>query len=125
MAGLNALSVHLLCALFHLDVELFDSLVPELCFGLHTHGDAFAAQARANGARAMISDRAPIADPGMPVVVVPDVRASYARAAARQFAPQPEITVGVTGTNGKSSIVSFVRQIWTASGFNAGQRISS
>ena len=39
--------------------------------GLHTHGDAFAAQARANGAKAMITDRPPAADPGMPVVVVP------------------------------------------------------
>lgn len=87
--------------------------------GLHTHGDAFASQARANGARAMITDRQPAADPGMPVIVVPDVRAAYARAAARQFAPQPEVIVGVTGTNGKSSIVSFVRQIWTACGFNA------
>ena len=87
--------------------------------GLHTHGDAFAAQARANGAKAMITDRAPVADPGIPVVVVPDVRAAYARAAAKQFSPQPEIVVGVTGTNGKSSIVSFVRQIWTASGFSA------
>lgn len=87
--------------------------------GLRTHGDAFAAQAKANGARAMITDREPGVDPGMPVVVVNDVRAAYARAAARQFAPQPETTVGVTGTNGKSSIVSFVRQIWTACGLNA------
>ena len=87
--------------------------------GLHTHGDAFAAQARANGARAMVTDRAPAVDPGMPFVVVADVRAAYARAAALQYAPQPDVTVGVTGTNGKSSIVSFVRQIWTASGFAA------
>jgi UDP-N-acetylmuramoyl-L-alanyl-D-glutamate--2,6-diaminopimelate ligase len=87
--------------------------------GLRTHGDAFAAQAKANGAKAMITDREPSADPGMPVVVVNDVRAAYARAAARQFAPQPETTVGVTGTNGKSSIVSFVRQIWSACGLNA------
>ena len=42
--------------------------------GLRTHGDAFAAQAKANGARAMVTDRQPDADPGMPVVVVKDVR---------------------------------------------------
>ena len=87
--------------------------------GLRTHGDAFAAQAKANGAAAMVTDREPAADPGMPVVVVADVRAAYARAAAIQFAPQPRTVVGVTGTNGKSSIVSFVRQIWTACGIAA------
>jgi UDP-N-acetylmuramoyl-L-alanyl-D-glutamate--2,6-diaminopimelate ligase len=87
--------------------------------GTRTHGDAFAAQARANGARAMVTDRQPSADPGMPVVVVEDVRAAYARAAAKQFAPQPDTIVGVTGTNGKSSIVSFVRQIWSACGLKA------
>ncbi|RYE07917.1 MAG: UDP-N-acetylmuramoyl-L-alanyl-D-glutamate--2,6-diaminopimelate ligase [Hyphomicrobiales bacterium] len=87
--------------------------------GLHTHGDAFASQAKAKGALAMITDRAPDADPGMPVVVVGDVRRAYAQAASRQYAPQPEVIVGVTGTNGKSSIVSFVRQIWSACHFNA------
>lgn len=87
--------------------------------GLRTHGDAFAAQAKANGAKAMITDRVPASDPGMPVLVVDDVRRVYARAAARQYAPQPETIVGVTGTNGKSSVVSFVRQIWTACGIKA------
>ncbi|MEP7240063.1 MAG: UDP-N-acetylmuramoyl-L-alanyl-D-glutamate--2,6-diaminopimelate ligase [Devosia sp.] len=87
--------------------------------GLHTHGDAFAAQARERGAALMVSDRVPVVDPGMPVVVVGDVRGAYARAAARQFAPLPEVMIGVTGTSGKSSIVSFVRQIWSAAGFNA------
>ncbi len=87
--------------------------------GTKVHGDGFAAQAVQRGAVAMVSDRKPAADPGVPVVVVEDVRASYARAAARQFAPQPEVSVAVTGTNGKSSIVSYVRQIWSACGIEA------
>ena len=84
--------------------------------GTQVHGNAFVAQAAARGAVAVVSDRAPEADAGVPVVLVDDVRAVYARAAARQFAPQPEVAVAVTGTNGKSSIVSFVRQIWAACG---------
>jgi UDP-N-acetylmuramoyl-L-alanyl-D-glutamate--2,6-diaminopimelate ligase len=87
--------------------------------GTRVHGDRFAAQAVGRGASVMVSDRQPEADPGVPVVLVEDVRAAYAQAAARQFAPQPEISVAVTGTNGKSSIVSFVRQIWDACGIAA------
>ena len=87
--------------------------------GTRVHGNRFAAQAVAQGAIAVVSDQAPDADPGVPVILVDDVRSVYARAAARQFAPQPEVAVAVTGTNGKSSIVSFVRQIWTACGIPA------
>lgn len=84
--------------------------------GTRTHGDAFLGQAVKRGATVVVTDRRPAVDPDVPVIVVKDVRAAYARAAARQFAPQPEVSVAVTGTNGKSSIVSFVRQIWAASG---------
>ena len=87
--------------------------------GLKVHGDSFAADVTAKGAAVMVTDRAPATDPGLPVVIVPDVRAAYARAAARIFAPLPGVLVGVTGTNGKSSVVSFVRQIWAASGIRA------
>ncbi len=87
--------------------------------GTRVHGDGFAAQAIGRGAIAMVTDRQPDTPPGVPVVVVRDVRSAYAQAAALQFAPQPEVAVAVTGTNGKSSIVSFVRQIWTACGIEA------
>lgn len=87
--------------------------------GANVHGDSFAAQARDRGAVAMVSDRAPAADPGLPVIVVKDVRAAYARAAARQFPDMPAMEVAVTGTNGKSSIVSYVRQIWAYCGIPA------
>ncbi len=84
--------------------------------GTKVHGDQFVEQAVARGAAVVITDRELVPTPAVPVIVVRDVRAAYARAAARQFAPQPEIAVAVTGTNGKSSVVSFVRQIWQGCG---------
>ena len=87
--------------------------------GSNAHGDAFAAEAVKRGAVALVTDRAPVSDPGVPVIIVDDVRAAYAMAAARRFAPQPPVAVAVTGTNGKTSVASFVRQIWQAAGFRS------
>jgi UDP-N-acetylmuramoyl-L-alanyl-D-glutamate--2,6-diaminopimelate ligase len=87
--------------------------------GTRVHGNAFAAQAVQRGAVAVVTDTRTDVPLDVPVVLVRDVRAAFARAAARQFAPQPSVSVAVTGTNGKSSIVSFVRQIWQASGIPA------
>jgi UDP-N-acetylmuramoyl-L-alanyl-D-glutamate--2,6-diaminopimelate ligase len=87
--------------------------------GTRGHGVGFAADAAGRGAAALVTDRIPAGDCGIPVVVVGDVRAAYARAAARRFAPQPAISVAVTGTNGKTSVASFVRQLWAAGGLAA------
>ena len=84
--------------------------------GTAVHGNAFIGRSVERGAVAVVTDTAPDADPGVPVIVVRDVRAAFARAAAAVFAPQPATCVGVTGTSGKSSVVSFVRQIWAANG---------
>jgi UDP-N-acetylmuramoyl-L-alanyl-D-glutamate--2,6-diaminopimelate ligase len=43
-------------------------------------------------------------------------RAALARFAAAFYAGQPDIVAAVTGTKGKSSIVAFLREIWTALG---------
>jgi UDP-N-acetylmuramoyl-L-alanyl-D-glutamate--2,6-diaminopimelate ligase len=48
-----------------------------------------------------------------------DPRRLLARIAARFFGVQPKVTVAVTGTNGKTSVASFVRQIWAGQGFKA------
>lgn len=87
--------------------------------GTRVQGGRFAAEAAARGAVAVVTGRPLDEDPGVPVVLVEDARRSYAQAAARQFAPQPAVAAAVTGTNGKSSIVSFVRQIWSACGLPA------
>jgi UDP-N-acetylmuramoyl-L-alanyl-D-glutamate--2,6-diaminopimelate ligase len=42
-----------------------------------------------------------------------------ARAAALWFHAQPEVMVAVTGTNGKTSVATFARQIWSALDFPA------
>jgi len=82
--------------------------------GARAHGDMFAREAVQNGAIALVSDRPCSPDPGVSVVVVDDVRRAYARAAALATQPQPEVHVAVTGTSGKTSVASFVRQIWQA-----------
>ena len=87
--------------------------------GTRTDGAAFAADAVARGASAVVSERAlPLS---VPVIVVPDARAALASAAAQWFGDQPETIVAVTGTAGKTSIVSFLRQIWAHDGLAAAQ----
>ncbi|MDB5689943.1 MAG: UDP-N-acetylmuramoylalanyl-D-glutamate--2,6-diaminopimelate ligase [Sphingomonas bacterium] len=46
-------------------------------------------------------------------------RRTFARLAARFFAPFPETTVAVTGTNGKTSTVELTRQLWRSEGHPA------
>ena len=82
--------------------------------GTRAHGNAYAATAIAAGAAAIVTDTPLTAS--VPVIIVPDARAAFARAACIVFAPQPRVAVAVTGTAGKSSVVSFVRQIWQSNG---------
>ena len=81
------------------------------------HGARFAQAAMDAGAVAVLTDTAGMAeisgvDPKK-IVIADDVRASFARAAALFYGGQPKTMVAVTGTNGKTSISSFCRQIWT------------
>lgn len=85
--------------------------------GFKGDGLAFAADAKARGARVVIASRP--ADVGLPLVVVENVRAALARAAAKIFPRQPDVIAAVTGTSGKSSVVDFLRQIWIALGREA------
>lgn len=51
------------------------------------------------------------------LIVHPNPRRALALLAASFYASQPEPLVAVTGTNGKTSTVTFARQIWTRLGF--------
>lgn len=55
----------------------------------------------------------------VPVVDCKNPRHSLAIAAARYYGAQPETICAVTGTNGKTSVASFVRQIWGHLGVKA------
>ena len=82
-------------------------------------GRAFIPQALAQGAAAVL---APVDTPveAAPVLVTSgDVRRAYAIAARSFFGPQPKTCVAVTGTNGKTSVANFCRQIWAATGKKA------
>lgn len=58
-------------------------------------------------------------DPRVPTIEVDNPRETYAYLAARLYAGQPETVIAMTGTNGKSSTVEFVRQIWANAGREA------
>ena len=52
----------------------------------------------------------------LPIIEDKDPRRRLALIAARFFGLQPKTVVAVTGTNGKTSVASFVRQLWTGRG---------
>ncbi|MEL6889111.1 MAG: UDP-N-acetylmuramoyl-L-alanyl-D-glutamate--2,6-diaminopimelate ligase, partial [Pseudomonadota bacterium] len=85
--------------------------------GSRVHGADFIQYAVRMGAVAVLTDRAgaeSAADhlDGIAVVLADDPRATLSRTAALWFGGQPDTMVAVTGTNGKTSVATFVRQIW-------------
>ncbi|MET0373143.1 MAG: UDP-N-acetylmuramoyl-L-alanyl-D-glutamate--2,6-diaminopimelate ligase [Rhizorhabdus sp.] len=86
--------------------------------GARFNGEDFIDQAVADGAIAIVSA------PGVTVegsvhVADAEPRRAFAGLAARFFAPFPDTTVAVTGTNGKTSTVELTRQLWRMAGFHA------
>lgn len=88
--------------------------------GTHADGLNFVPDALAKGAVAVLGGPA-LAQKPLPVprLAAKDPRHALALVAARWSGRQPATTVAVTGTSGKTSVVNFVRQIWTALGVPA------
>ncbi len=86
--------------------------------GTVADGRHYIPQALVNGAVAVLGHDLP-GDLGAPALNAKEPRLALARAAARFYRKQPATIVAVTGTNGKSSTVDFLRQIWTAGGLRA------
>ena len=93
--------------------------------GSRVHGAAYLETALRAGASAVLTDRegasiaAPFLTDKTALVLAEDPRAAFASAAALWFGAQPPTMVAVTGTNGKTSVASFTRQIWARLGLDA------
>ena len=88
--------------------------------GTKTDGARFIDDALSRGAVAVLTTPdAPIPDADIVALRDPNPRRRFAALAARFYGPQPDTIVAVTGTNGKTSVASFTRQIWEQMGHRA------
>ncbi len=86
--------------------------------GVNMHGAEFVSFAVRMGAAAVLTDpagvkivKSELGDLPLPFLVSDDPRKALSVAAANWFGVQPSKIVAITGTNGKTSVASFYRQI--------------
>ena len=94
--------------------------------GTKVHGAEFIQYAIRMRAGAILTDRegADVAadvleESGIPLVIAEDPREALAFTASLWYEAQPEVMVAVTGTNGKTSVATFARQLWAEMGAEA------
>lgn len=94
--------------------------------GTRVHGATFIQYALRMGAAAVLTDARGaaiaadlLAGSDAALVIAEDPRQTLAGTAALWFGAQPRLMVAVTGTNGKTSVATFVRQIWAELGHAA------
>ena len=94
--------------------------------GSKVHGAEFIQYALRMGAVAVLTDAEgatlaadALAQAEVALVVTDAPREALSRAAALWYGAQPQTMIAVTGTNGKTSVSTFVRQIWIEMGLEA------
>ena len=90
--------------------------------GVKADGRAYIAEAVQRGAVAILAPIGtawPEGVPERPMLMDREPRQRLARIAALLAGKQPHTVVAVTGTNGKTSTVEFLRQLWTLAGYKA------
>ncbi len=87
--------------------------------GSAADGRAFIPQALAQGAAAILAPVDTPIDTAPLLVTSGDVRRAYALAARSFYGAQPATCVAITGTNGKTSVAAFCRQIWAGLGLKS------
>jgi UDP-N-acetylmuramoyl-L-alanyl-D-glutamate--2,6-diaminopimelate ligase len=87
--------------------------------GSREDGRVYIADAVSRGAVAVLAPEGTAWPPGVPprpLLQDPEPRRRLAQFAAALAGAQPRVIVAVTGTNGKTSTVEFLRQLWAADG---------
>jgi UDP-N-acetylmuramoyl-L-alanyl-D-glutamate--2,6-diaminopimelate ligase len=91
--------------------------------GENTHGARFASNAISRGARAIVTDAegATIAA-GLPVIIAPHARTAGALISATLYAKpmQEMVSIGITGTNGKTTVSTLLYQLFQEAGRESG-----
>ena len=87
--------------------------------GSKADGRTFITKAIELGAAAVLAPE-DVTDVGIPVIHAKDIRRAYGLAAAKFWNKQPAVCVAITGTNGKTSIAAFCRQMFQTLGRTAG-----
>lgn len=87
--------------------------------GSTVHGGEFIQYALRMGASAVLTDAKgaaiaakELAASGAALIIAEDPRGALAQTASLWFGAHPETVIAVTGTNGKTSVSTFARQIW-------------
>lgn len=95
-----------------------DAVDGSLFFGLpgtNVDGASYAKQAEENGASAVVvSNNSDVGELNIPIWRCDDPRRVLAYVSAQFYSAQPKIIATVTGTAGKTSVATFLRQIWEA-----------
>ncbi len=73
-----------------------------------------------NGATVILSDKTVKIDGAVKAVLVDNPRQTFSHVVSEYYQNQPPLIVAVTGTNGKSSVVHFINQLWRAAGKKSG-----
>ena len=87
--------------------------------GINVDGRDFVAEALDRGASAVLTGPEPLDTGDAALVLDANPRRAFSRMAAAFFEILPATVGAVTGTNGKTSVAGFTRQLWRALGQKA------
>jgi UDP-N-acetylmuramoyl-L-alanyl-D-glutamate--2,6-diaminopimelate ligase len=109
--------------LTHIDSEVLPGDIFLAFPGANRHGAEFISSAKSRGAVAVLTDQTGAAhSAGLPTLIVKDVRVAGALLASSFYrAPIRDMqSIGITGTNGKTTVTTLLYQLFSAVGRESG-----